>query len=114
MKTNERDSYRAEYAATAGQQAAFFREQAERHRQQAEQARVFAELSPGEESLEQSRRAERLALSAGVMVADWPARRYLAPLLPILRATGGAATALPCVVIEGIGPSAAFREPAAS
>lgn len=60
MKTNERDSYQVEYAATAGQQAAFFREQAERHRQQAEQARVFAELSPGEESREQSERAERL------------------------------------------------------
>ncbi len=61
MKTNDRDSsYRDEYAATAGQQAAFFREQAERHRQQAEQARVFAELSPGEESREHARRAERL------------------------------------------------------
>ncbi|TNC15042.1 hypothetical protein FF100_05610 [Methylobacterium terricola] len=61
MKTNERDtSYRDDYAATAGQQAAFFREQAERHRQQAEQARVFADLSPGEEGREQNRRAERL------------------------------------------------------
>ncbi|KMO27682.1 hypothetical protein ACQVP2_09015 [Methylobacterium aquaticum] len=62
MTTNQRDSYRAEVAATAGQQAAFFREQAERHRQQAEQARLFAALSPGEESLEQSRRAERLEI----------------------------------------------------
>ncbi|TGD96281.1 hypothetical protein [Methylobacterium nonmethylotrophicum] len=60
MKTNERDSYQAEYAATAGQQAAFFREQAERHRRQAEQARMFAELSPDEERREQSLRAERL------------------------------------------------------
>lgn len=61
MKTNDRDtSYRDDYAATAGQQAAFFREQAERHRSEAERARVFAELSPGEESCEQNRRAERL------------------------------------------------------
>lgn len=61
MTTNQRNtSYREEYAATAGQQADFFRKQAERHRQQAEQARVFAELSSGEDGREQNLRAERL------------------------------------------------------
>ena len=55
-----RDAYAVEYARTAGQQAAFFREQAEHHRRQAEQARVFADLSPGDDGAEQNRRAERL------------------------------------------------------
>ncbi|BCM84676.1 hypothetical protein NS228_08835 [Methylobacterium indicum] len=57
---DRQDGYAAEYAATAGQQAAFFREQAERHRRQAEQARIFADLSHGEDGAEQNRRAERL------------------------------------------------------
>jgi hypothetical protein len=54
------DSYAREYASTAGQQAAFFREQAERHRREAARARLTADLSQGEESAEQTRRADHL------------------------------------------------------
>ncbi|WP_187371432.1 hypothetical protein [Methylobacterium oryzihabitans] len=41
----EQESYAQEYARTAGDQAAFFREQVERRRREAEQARAFADLS---------------------------------------------------------------------
>ncbi|MFE1600265.1 hypothetical protein [Methylobacterium sp. ID0610] len=53
-------SYANEYAATAGQQAAFFREQAERHRREAAMARLSADLSGGSDREEQTRRAEHL------------------------------------------------------
>ncbi|MGY2049890.1 hypothetical protein [Methylobacterium sp. JK268] len=54
------NSYAREYAATAGQQAAYFREQADRHRREAARARLTADLSEGEDRDEQARRAERL------------------------------------------------------
>ncbi|GJD50687.1 hypothetical protein OPKNFCMD_3432 [Methylobacterium crusticola] len=61
MTKDDDGSYHREYAATAGQQAAFFREQAQRRRQAAEQARTFAEVSLADDDREaQARRAERL------------------------------------------------------
>ncbi|MBY0298760.1 MAG: hypothetical protein K2X71_22445 [Methylobacterium sp.] len=58
---DDADSYAREYAATAGQQAAFFREQAERHRREAARARLGAEMSDGEEArAAQTKRAEQL------------------------------------------------------
>ncbi|ACA18793.1 hypothetical protein M446_4452 [Methylobacterium sp. 4-46] len=57
---DDSDSYAREYADTAGQQAAFFREQAERHRREAARARVTADMSQGEDRAAQTRRAEHL------------------------------------------------------
>ncbi|ACL60045.1 hypothetical protein [Methylobacterium nodulans] len=57
---DDADSYASEYAATAGQQAAFFREQAERHRREAARARLSADLSRGADREEQTRLAEHL------------------------------------------------------
>ncbi|MEH3146965.1 MAG: hypothetical protein PGN34_16810 [Methylobacterium frigidaeris] len=56
------ESYAQEYARTAGDQAAFFREQAERRRRDAEQARAFASLAGGETGSGQDQRAHRLEI----------------------------------------------------
>ncbi len=54
----DQESYAQEYARTAGDQAAFFREQVERRRRDAEQARAFADLPGGRG--DEAARARRL------------------------------------------------------
>ncbi|WP_298967791.1 hypothetical protein [uncultured Methylobacterium sp.] len=54
----DQESYAQEYARTAGDQAAFFREQVERRRREADQARAFADIS-GDRG-EEAARARRL------------------------------------------------------